>query len=515
MIFYVFYAYAQDNKKKNVGDMLSLDEDFDGEGEGKEQGENHDEYTAEIDMELKDEDKDNNSDDSDDDEVFLDAIDNMYYEKLEYCILMIKWAAFSVKNKHLIPLNKFIIFCQEQLKKLDKYMSSKRLNIKCIALLREKNSIMKSLIKDSMPWFNKKSRINTLNSMVKQYETWSNLKAWFITFLTKYTKQDEDAVTAETKNFVNFLKNWDMASYKTVKRRREWKQLLTNNNADVKLEFLSEMQENGVFLSIWYYERRQIITEWKYADYIKMLYRNAKKSWDNLTTRIKKKKLTYEDRKWFKDLDLVKELNKMNIDKKAIDEIKRDMDHSIKLDLYIPFVINLTKIVEIFIKCDTKIKNNKDGNWNNLLQTLSLSKSKRNNQSQDIAEAAKLYRDMESSINAHFDKLHKDWIASVVSCDNSVIRMATDEEFKDEFFIETLTLLDDSNDGELTQLSGALRSVQKKFKGIWEGQFKTKSVLMRYFASIPLKQNDINNILQVHDGMLLLFCLYIHSVMNM
>eukprot|EP01083_Nonionella_stella_P238378 835382_1 len=499
---------SSSSRPAHANDNLTIDYeiDFDANNAENAYDKKEDEEDFEIDMELKHDDADESeeSEESDND-VFLDAIDNEYYDKLEYCVLMVAWAGYSVKNKHLVALNKFIMFLMEQLKKLDKYLRSKRLNIECLELLHAESDTMKRLIKESMPWFNKKSRIKSLKAMIKKYEQWCTLKAHFITFLTKYTKLDEDAVANQTNEFVAFLKNWDISSYKTVKRRSEWKGLLTANNNDDKLQFLHEKQHNGVFLSIWYHQRRQMEAAegFSWNDYMKILYKQAKRTWDDLTLRIKKNRLTYNDRKWFKNLDVVHELNEMNLKQKTVNQIKRDMDHSLQLDAFIPFVGHLTQVVQIFLECNTIIKSNKDSNWTQLLSVLSRAKAKQNYNvnNLDIVEAAQLFRDMDQAIDAYFDQIHKDWMAAICSCSSSLVRMSNDEEFKDEFFIETLTLLDDSNDGELTQLSGALRSVQKKFKSIWERTYKNKSELMRYFASIPLQQNEINNILQVHDAL--------------
>ena len=78
--------------------------------------------------------------------------------------------------------------------------------------------------------------------------------------------------------------------------------------------------------------------------------------------------------------------------------------------------------------------------------------------------------------------------------------MSHDDHFKKKFFLETLRLLNDSNDAEMTQLSGSLRSVNRIFTNIWSRTHHSKISLMRFFQSIELKQNDISNLKQVHNA---------------
>eukprot|EP01083_Nonionella_stella_P119488 357222_1 len=83
--------------------------------------------------------------------------------------------------------------------------------------------------------------------------------------------------------------------------------------------------------------------------------------------------------------------------------------------------------------------------------------------------------------------------------------MANDPEFDDENISDTIGILDDavigSNNAELVQLSGSLRSVHTQFRKIWIKPYATYTQLMRSFASIPLKQNDVNNLLEVHEAL--------------
>ena len=173
-----------------------------------------------------------------------------------------------------------------------------------------------------------------------------------------------------------------------------------------------------------------------------------------------------------KDLNLIKELNIMKLPQNKINEIQPDMSDALQLEKYLEFVESLTKIVDIFIiNRNTKIKNKNDKNWIKLKDNLKIAKYKKNNKNQNISDVARLFRDIKNSVKEEYDKIHIQWICTVTVCRETVHKMANDDEFSQQQFLETLQLLDDSNDGELEQLSGSLRKVHKQFSNIWQKKF--------------------------------------------
>ena len=430
-----------------------------------------------------------------------EEINPFFITKLEYCIAMADWIKFSTKMKQITACYNLVQYVQSHLYKLNGYISasSKYINIKCLQLFKTKQYQIIRLSKDCQ--YGKNFDDKKLDLMINELNRLSNLKIYFICFLQRFTIQDEDFITGQTMNFVHFIKNWDFKQYSQVQARREWNQWLQPNAA--KLIFLYEIQQSNVFFNIWCAERRQLVnTVWNFRNYLNILYPQSRHKWDDLVDRASRSSLTFNDNAWFKDLDLGQELNIMKIPEYKIRDTQRDIAHSLQIDAFVDFVEKLTKMVDIFIfNGNTKIKNKSDKLWIKLEDNLKISKQKKNDKTQSIADIAKLYRDIKGLIGVEYTNLHKQWIQTIVICKQTIHKMANDDHFKRESLQATLELLDDSNDGEMTQLSGSLRSVHTLFLRIWSKQHNSKTDLMRFIATMELKPNDVNNLRQVHDAL--------------
>ena len=77
--------------------------------------------------------------------------------------------------------------------------------------------------------------------------------------------------------------------------------------------------------------------------------------------------------------------------------------------------------------------------------------------------------------------------------------MAQDRHFEMDMLEQTMDLLLESNDGEMRQLSAALRSLHKILLFIWSTSYDKKTELMKKLSRIELKKNDVANLLHVHN----------------
>ena len=304
-------------------------------------------------------------------------------EGLEFCLSMADWVKFAAKMKQIGSLQRFIQFVESNLKRLDECIlrSAKCIDIQSLEVFKGKQMEISRLIKDC--GYDKIFDEAKLRVMIDGLNTFINFKQHLIRFLTRFTRQNEDDITKQTLDFVNFIKNWDLKSYIEVKSRPEWRKWLKPNS--VKLEFLYNIQASNVFYNIWCSERRKISEShnpfakvWNFENYLNILYPQAKKEWDNLVKRASKSRLTFNDIIWFKGFELEQELRIMNIASNKIRDTQKDIEESLRIDKYVEFVENLTKIVDIFIfKGNTKIRNNKDQDWIKLKNNLKKSKQKK------------------------------------------------------------------------------------------------------------------------------------------
>eukprot|EP01083_Nonionella_stella_P073155 197581_1 len=429
-----------------------------------------------------------------------DDINPYFVIQLEYCIAMEEWANFAATMKHVPSLRNLMEYVQGHLRKLNGYISnkSKHLTIKHLDLFMQNKQQITKLASDCE--YNKYFDDNKMNQMIDEYRLYTNLKRYFIRFLARFTKQNEDAITKETHDFVAFVKNWDLKLYSEVKGRREWNQWLQPQSK--KLSFLFEFETSNVFFNIWCGERRKCgNTVWNVNNYMNVLYPKAKKEWDHLIARAALSQLTFDDVQWFQHLDLLQELHIMQLPPQQATQIQNDIDCSLRIDDYVDFVESLTRVVDIFVlNGKTEILRSQDVNWEELKGNLAIARKTMGDKSQSIADIAQLFSAIVDLVGVQFDAVQKQWIKTIVVCKETVHRMATDDHFKKERFRETLQLLDDSNDGEMTQLSGSLRSAHTSFVHIWNTSHKTKTHLMRFFASIELKLNDVYNLRQIHDA---------------
>eukprot|EP01084_Bolivina_argentea_P175755 304290_1 len=339
-----------------------------------------------------------------------------------------------------------------------------------------------------------------MDEMIKQLLIWNKFSQQFRIFLTKYTKPG-DKIELETKTFLQILKNWGAHKYINIERRQEWNEWIYPNNK--KLEVICNLQQSQVFFYIWFSNRDILVNQiWNLDSYLNILYVNCGKQWDNLVQRCHKLQLTFKDKKYFEDVHLMQELHIMKLKDKTAKQIEKDMRDSLKLDRYVTFVQNLIQIVQVFIEFgNTNIEKPNDKHWRQLNENLNTANYKRNDETQNISEAAELYRNINGAVKQQYKDINIQWIKAVVKCKETVKKLANDEEYDRNRFTDTLKIIDDfSTDGQMIQLSGSLRSVYKQFTCIWEQIFNTKLDLMRYFATIKLKPNDINNLLDVHQN---------------
>eukprot|EP01083_Nonionella_stella_P134475 409138_1 len=426
-----------------------------------------------------------------------------FITQLEFCLSMTAWIKFAMKMKQIPALKSLIQYIQNRLGTLNGYISAERhVNIKSLGLFKAKQTAIIQLAMEC-DYF-KRFDDRKLNAMIQELDRLSNFKLYLIRFLGRFTVPNEDPIRDETHEFVDYIKHWDLKQYSEVKARPEWNRWMHPNAA--KFMFLFEMQSSDVFYNLWCAQRRKTRhTVWDFQNYLNVLYPKVRHQWDDLVDRAMKSRLTFNDISWFKDLNSSKELKMMQLPHNKIRDTRRDIAHSLKIDSYVAFVDTLTKMVNIFIQNgNTRIRHHEDRKWSKLKENLIISKQKKNDKTQSIAEVARLYRDIKSLVSAQYSNLHVQWIRAVVMCqenEQTVHKMANDAHFQRESLQETLELLDDSNDGEMTQLSGSLRSVHSLFLSIWQNEHKTKTDLMQFIADMELKPNDANNLRQVADAL--------------
>eukprot|EP01084_Bolivina_argentea_P200072 342181_1 len=425
-------------------------------------------------------------------------INPFFINKLYYCILMEKWVGFSAQSKQITACNVLIDFVQDQLQQLNKYMSSHgTITIKCLQFLSKFQEKINQLANDSQ--YKKQFKSNQLNFLVDQLNRWSSIGSHFINFLAIFTRKDEDYIIEETLNFTDFIKNWEFEQFRRVKARSEWKDLLYKY--EDTLRFLYDNSSSNVFCSIWYDHRADITkAKWNFKSYFKDLYPNVMKTWTELIIRATESKLTFNDTMWFKRMDLETELNIMKIPKETIAKTQKDIKDSLQFKAYTDFVGNLIKMVDMLIVDGmTKINlRNKDETWQKLKQRWGSATQEKCEKSQNISIPAELNRKMRKYVGVEFDDLHLSWINTAAYCKDTLYKMATDDHFHSESWESTLDLLQDSTDGEITQLCGSLRSVHRILSTIWCQKYNSKTELMRSLAKIDLKLNDLANLLQVH-----------------
>eukprot|EP01084_Bolivina_argentea_P212618 361355_1 len=471
----------------------------------------------EAEKDEKDE-KDENDEEAKDDEKFSEQqqeqneliqneliqneiVDDNLMTNLEYCLSMRKWLEFAMKCRHIKVFDLLVNFATKILGNVNELIKSKEINIQCLQLLQAKRLHFHEVVKNCQ-YYNEFD-FKTFEMLIKQVAKFDLLSKRFIVFLNKFTRKDFDAIGNDTKLFVEYLKNCDMYKYIDVENKEEWKNWLVPNQD--KLSFIQFVKKSDVFFNIWC-RRREMNLKWKWTleDYFDYLYVESKKEWDELVGKCKNSNLTFDDRKYFQKLDILNEFTIMALEQDTIIKIKIDMNDSLKLDEYCQFVQNLINVVDVFVeKGNTQIVkiNDEDRNWFALTENLKTANIARDDQTQSISDAADLYRKIKSSINEEYKPLTKQWISALVKCANCVDKLANGEEFEINRFNQTLELLDDSNDGQCMQLSGSLRSVRNHFANIWTKTFHSKLSLLQHFAKIKLKQNDINNILEVDDAL--------------
>eukprot|EP01083_Nonionella_stella_P054181 143114_1 len=200
-----------------------------------------------------------------------------FLQEIEYCLSLHESMAFAVEMKHIEPLRQLIVFVNTVFRKINQDIASHAINIECLSLLAESQTIVKLVIETCAL----KQRVdqNAMEKAVKQLVSWQKLKLLFIAFLRRFTRSNEDGISNESGAFVEFIKNWDKASYQSVEDRREWKEWLCPNRKI--FEFLHGIGDNKVFMKIWIAKRQQITDDractWTLNQYLQLLYLKARK----------------------------------------------------------------------------------------------------------------------------------------------------------------------------------------------------------------------------------------------
>eukprot|EP01083_Nonionella_stella_P128419 389155_1 len=427
-----------------------------------------------------------------------DTDDVELMHRLKYCFSMEGWLQFAMTHRfNLKPFDVLIDFVMQQLRDLNQRIESKNITIACVQLM-EGNDITPIV---QYCAYDTRFDAQGLRAMIEQLSDWKVLSQQFRIFLNKFTKPG-DAIELETKTFLQILKDWDSETYIDMETREEWMNWCYPNANT--LGFLSDMQQSHVFLHIWWRNRETFGDEqaMDMNHYMGALYKNSKEEWNRLVRRATDLQLTFEDKQYFQDVELIEELNMMKLPRRTVQKIEKDMADSLKLDRYVDFVQYLVNIVHVFIDSGhTKIEKTDDEDWERLNENLNTAKFRKNDKKQNISAAAKLYRDMKGAVNQEYSDLAKTWIKTVVKCEETVNKLRNEEQYQINRFSDTLRLIDDfATDGQMVQLSGSLRSIYQQFTNIWQQTFHTKIDLMQHFASIRIKRNDISNLLDVHEN---------------
>eukprot|EP01084_Bolivina_argentea_P175761 304301_1 len=438
---------------------------------------------------------------SNQDEKCSDNLDEEKHiqDKLRYCLSVETWLKYALKNRHIPTLNLLIQFAQRALTNLAERIAEKSITIYCLEFLNSHSDKMKQLFSSCQCEMDLK--VDVLDSMFDCLSNWKKLRKSFRIFLSTYTRET-DAITDETAVFNNFLKNWSMEKYANVEKREEWNQWL---NPSDSILFLELVESSTVFhRSIWC-KHREILDDhatWNIKAYLGLLYKKSKDEWDSLIIKAKGSKLTFKDRKYFEKVQVNEELKTMQLSDNMKEQIKKDMSDSLLLEEYVCCVEGLISTVNVFVENGhTNIRNRKHTNWYELLQTCKEAIKQKANDNQKISSAAELYRTLKAALNTHYSDINKIWIMTVVTCKDCINKLRNEDEFEQERLFATLQLLDDSNNGQIKELSASLRTIHRQFTDIWKRTFDTKIDLMRYLAQININQSDIKNLLEVHDAL--------------
>ena len=225
---------------------------------------------------------------------------------------------------------------------LNDWISTEKMKIKTLKALKSKQKSITLLAKNSD--YIKFYKQQKLEEMVQTFERFVQYKSHFIKFLTRYTIQDEDNITQETRNFVDLIKNWDDETYLKIRRTQEWENW--SKPYSKELAILYKYQGSDVFYNIWCEIRESVAGNRRnFNYYLTTLYVQVKAGWDNLVSRASKSRLTFNDMKWFQHLNKRKELRLMQIPDRNIQQLDKDINDSLKLEKYIEFVDILIKIV--------------------------------------------------------------------------------------------------------------------------------------------------------------------------
>eukprot|EP01083_Nonionella_stella_P310494 1103256_1 len=419
--------------------------------------------------------------------------DAKFINKLKYCLRSLQWVTFAKQMEYIQSLRTFHVFCKTQLVELNRKMTTKTLQIDCIQLIHKQKEALVNLVMDCR--YNNAFKQPMLNGMIDQYLQWDRIKTCLNTFREEYAAP-QDAVWTETVDMVTFLDHWEDAEFETVGERKEWEEYNAHHKT---LQFIGDTP-SLIFRKMWFYAKEGIDAAWSFDDYFNILYPQVKGEWDDVIQKAKNQKLKINDAQWF-ELDAIeKELIVLGFSPNKATRLQRNISDALKLLAIKTFVIHLQEIVKLFKENKTVIKlEDNDQSWTTFQRCVGQTDGVTDETT--VKKAGELYRRLrkilEIKANTNYN-LQREWVKTTLSCRTSLTQILNDNEFRKQYFLETLQLLDESNDGELMELSSSLRSVQKQWSNIVQHAFHTETELVRYFATLNVTESDINNINQVH-----------------
>ena len=424
--------------------------------------------------------------------IILPSVDDEIINRLKYCLNILKWIEFAMDMTHIESFNNLIIFCKNQLDEINASIRTQTIEIKCIKLIEEQWKQFETLVNHCQ--YQSIFNLDALKAMINKFTEWQQLQAYLDVFLKKYT-QPNDTVRQQTADIVTFLNNWDSESYRSVSNREEWQELEKYSET---LKFVGTTSSQ-IFRKMWFHGRNDIKDEWNLDHYMNTLYPLVKNQWDTIIQKIKTDKLKIGDIEWFQNIDNINtELCALGFDNDLIKKVINDISDSKGLINFKYFVQDLSQMVDVFVQCGVKITtfDRKYCEFKRYVQ-----KTKDINHETEIKVAANLYRKLKEILIKPFNDLQKQWIKTTVECQKSVHTILTSDEFQGEYFRETLQLLTDSGSNEYVELSGALDKVQKQYTNTLQKSFKTEIELASYFTTLEIRQNDINDVLQVDNAL--------------